>query len=102
MNSLLGLPLVPWLACFAPLTVASQQPEAPKIVRLAHKGIRVGVAFSPDSKTLATGGDDGHIRLWDVATAKEKTSFRAHRARVGVSRLAYFPDGKTLASASWF
>ena len=34
-----------------------------------HKGSINGVAFSPDSKTLATGKSDGAILLWDIAPA---------------------------------
>ncbi len=84
------------------LAGTSQQPAmGPRIVRLAHEGNRTCVAFSPDGKTLATGGRDNCIRLWDVGTGKLKLTIAAHNAQVGVSRLAFFPDGKTLASASW-
>jgi WD40 repeat protein len=30
------------------------------------------VAFSPDSKTLASGSEDQTIKLWDVPPGKEK------------------------------
>src|SRR5262249_2620109 len=36
-----------------------------------------------------------------VGTAKSRMPFLAHSADAGISRLAYFPDGKTLASGSW-
>lgn len=75
--------------------------KPPKIMRVPHEGLRTAVAFSPDSKTLATGAQDNHVRLWDVATRKPRLAIAAHLAPAGVSRLAYFPDGKTLASASW-
>jgi len=51
------------------------------------------VVFSPNGKTLATVGDDGPARLWDLATQTQiGRSFRN-----GVP-LAISPDGKTLAT----
>src|SRR4051794_5778943 len=36
--------------------------------------------FSPDGRTLATGGADALVRLWDVATLAPKKTFRGHTA----------------------
>ena len=62
-----------------------------------HEGGVKSVAFSPDGKTLATGGADQSGRLWDAATGKELRKFEGHAA--AVEAVAFSPDGKTLATA---
>ena len=36
------------------------------------------IAWSPDGKTLITGGFDNTVRLWDAATRKEIKKFEGH------------------------
>ncbi|NET17483.1 MAG: WD40 repeat domain-containing protein, partial [Okeania sp. SIO1H6] len=56
------------------------------------------LALSPDSKILVSGSVDGEIKLWDVSTGKQKSSWKKHN---GVVRtMAFSPDGKILASSS--
>jgi hypothetical protein len=56
----------------------------------------MALAFSPDSKTLASGGWDSTVRLWEVLTGGERCQFRGHLS--AVRALAFSPDGKRLAS----
>jgi len=50
-------------------------------------------AFSPDGKTLAAACNGDLVKLWDMATKKERSSLKG-----GKGPLAFSPDGKTLAS----
>jgi WD40 repeat protein len=54
------------------------------------------VAFSPDGKTLVSGGVDNTIRFWDLPTGKERATVKK-AAEYGVDSVAFSPDGKTLA-----
>lgn len=58
------------------------------------------VAFTPDSQTLASGTYEGAIKIWDVATGKEKAQLQAPQYEQMLG-LAYSPDGKTLASLDY-
>lgn len=53
--------------------------------------------FSNDGTLLATGGKDGVIKLWDVATGKERSTL-VHRD--AVMNIAFSPLSRTLASWS--
>jgi RNA polymerase sigma factor (sigma-70 family) len=66
--------------------------------RGGHNGPVRAVAFSPDGKTVATGGADRTIRFWDRATGAELKTLTGHSGPV--TSLCFSRDGKHLASAS--
>lgn len=66
---------------------------------LAHSWPVGSVAFSPDGKTIASGSDDGIVRLWDAATQR-KIGDPLIGHNQGVTSVAFGPGGKTLVSSS--
>ncbi|HEY6139633.1 MAG TPA: WD40 repeat domain-containing protein [Thermoanaerobaculia bacterium] len=57
------------------------------------------IAFSPDGKLLASGGNDALVRVWDVERGALLHTLRGHKRIVW--NVAFSPDGRTLASGSY-
>jgi WD40 repeat protein len=62
-----------------------------------HKGPVLSVAFAPDGQRIVSGGADGTVRLWDVATGQEIQGFAGHGRPV--IAVAVSPDGKQVLSS---
>jgi WD40 repeat protein len=60
--------------------------------------ITLALAFSADSKLLATAEGSGRVHLWEWPARKERWQIAAHPS--DVRALAFSPDSKTLASAA--
>jgi WD40 repeat protein len=63
-----------------------------------HHGEVWALALSPDGATVASGGRDWTVRLWDPDTGRERAVLRDHQTIVAA--LAFRPDGRVIASGS--
>ena len=100
---------------FVPLQPAlGNQPKADLAVRIyelasgkqvaaleGHTDQITGMAFSPDSRTIATAAGsfwykkERTIRVWDVATGRE---LRLFENPAGATDIAYLPDGRSVVT----
>jgi WD40 repeat protein/DNA-binding SARP family transcriptional activator len=63
-----------------------------------HRAAVTSIAFSPDGAMLATGSDDGTVKLWDLASWLLVDTLTGQAGLVHAVRFS--PDGKTLASGA--
>ncbi|KAL2862490.1 WD40-repeat-containing domain protein [Aspergillus lucknowensis] len=56
------------------------------------------IAFTPDSKAVASVGFDGTVQLWDAATGRTLQTLKG--TSQGAWDIAFSPDGKVIVSAS--
>ena len=68
------------------------------LITLTENARIYSIAFSPDGKTLVSGGQL-QTCLWDVSTGQRRETFRGHA--LAVNAVAFSPDGATLASGSY-
>jgi WD40 repeat protein len=80
----------------------AQRLEEKQEARLIHArvpGPSLNVAFSPDGRRLATGGEGNTVKIWDLQNGLELQTLRGHSGEVYT--LAFSPDeeGRWVASA---
>jgi WD40 repeat protein len=80
----------------------NQEDPQPRKLEGQHRGAITCVAFSPDGKWCATGGEDREINLWETATGQLRYRFSekckdGHRG--AVTAVTFTPEGSRLVSA---
>ena len=79
------------------------QPNGPGIWKKefdlkGHNGYVQSLVFSPDGKLLAAGDSSGAVRLWEVATGKERALLKAQMGNI--YSVAFSPSGEMLATGN--
>jgi WD40 repeat protein/tRNA A-37 threonylcarbamoyl transferase component Bud32 len=65
----------------------------PRSIKTSHVEIN-GIAFSSDGKRIATVGDDGFLRVWDITSGKLLVELQAHQEMA--FNVAFLKDDQTL------
>ena len=70
----------------------------PQVFQDECQGELRAIALSPEDRILATGGDDGYIRLWNVSTGQLMNRSELPHTD-WIRSIAFSPDGKKIASS---
>lgn len=65
-----------------------------------HQQSALTLAWHPKRKELATGGQDGLVRLWNTDTGEERAVLPLGAKEAWVEHLAWSPDGQFLAASA--
>jgi WD40 repeat protein len=82
-----------WLAPLTPALAPATDPL--QQILTGHTGGVRSVAVTADGTTALSGGGDGTVRVWDLATGQLRATLTGH---ISVSSVAVTPDGTTAVS----
>src|SRR6202167_3943601 len=82
-----------WLAPLTPALAPATDPL--QQILTGHTGGVRSVAVTADGTTALSGGGDGTVRVWDLATGQLRATLTGH---ISVSSVATAPDGATMVS----
>jgi WD40 repeat protein len=90
------LVLATLVAVLLAAVAGGQEPQAKTTTIAAHERTVLGIAFSPDGKSIWTAGEDGATKRWSLAEKKVIQHLGEPRERVNA--VAISRDGKTIAT----
>lgn len=78
-------------------TVGREHPGPEVVLQTGHASTVMAIAFSPDGRWLASGGDDGILRIWNLKTGLVWRTVGTQG--VEINSIAFEPDSRRLAIA---
>ena len=85
------------LAGVGAFAAGAQTNDHPRLMAQVASGQVIACAWSPDGRTVMTGGREGMARLWDAATGEELQSFQGE---AWIRHVAYSADQRRVLAVS--